>query len=129
MSYVGSKPPRAWLGTAAEALAQKAHSANVPVDLFRGHGPRGRAALPAKMRMSPPPWRSPAWALKRPACAWSRTRDCRSITMRVQAEGSFGHFEITVRGNPHSAQPKTSALVAFSLARYLTRRQAILSFA
>ena len=127
VSYTGSKPPRAWLGTAAEALAQSAQSANVPVNLFEGTAREAALRFPQNANV--------AATVALAGIGFEETRvhlvaDPRLHANQhaVQAEGTFGHFELTVCGNPQSAQPKTSVLVAFSLARYLTHHQSVLSF-
>jgi len=126
--YTGSKPPRAWLGTPAEALAHCAKAANGPVDVFEGTAREAALRFPQNANVAA------TVALAGIGFEETRVRLVADPQLHVnqhavQAEGTFGHFELTVRGHPQSAQPKTSVLVAFSLARYLTHRQSVLSFA
>lgn len=128
VSYTASKPPRAWLGTAAEALAQSAQSQSVPVDLFEGTAREAALRFPQNANV--------AATVAMAGIGFEQTRvrlvaDPRLHVNQhtIEAEGTFGHFDLTVLGNPQSAHAKTSMLVAFSLARYLTYHQSFLSFA
>jgi aspartate dehydrogenase len=126
--YTGSKPPSAWRGTPAEALAQSALAADVPVVVFEGSARAAALQFPQNANV--------AATVALAGTGFDETHVCLVADPQlhvnqhaVQAEGAFGHFELTVRGAAQSAQPKTSVLVAFSLARYLTHRQSVLSFA
>lgn len=128
VSYTGSKPPRAWIGTPAEALAQGAVTTNEPVDVFEGTAREAALRFPQNANV--------AATVALAGIGFEATRVLLVADPRlqvnqhaVQAEGTFGQFNLTVRGNTQSAQPKTSVLVAFSLARYLTHRQSVLAFA
>lgn len=126
--YTGSKPPRAWLGTPAEALALSAEAAKEPVDVFEGTAREAALCFPQNANVAA------TVALAGIGFEATRVRLIANPQLHlnqhaVEAKGAFGHFEFTVCGNPHSTQPKTSVLVAFSLARYLTHRQSVLSFA
>jgi aspartate dehydrogenase len=128
VSYTGSKPPRAWMGTPAERLAHSAQEAGRPVEVFEGTAREAALRFPQNANVAA------TVALAGVGFEATRARLVADPQLRVnqhavQAEGTFGHFELTLRGNAQSTQPKTSVLVAFSLARYLTHRQSVLSFA
>lgn len=126
--YTGSKPPSAWIGTAAETVAKNAQAANKPTDVFEG------AAREAALRF--PENANVAATVALAGIGFDETGvrlvvdpQLQANQHSVQAEGAFGNFELTIGGNTQSIRPKTSVLVAFSLARYLTHRQSVLSFA
>jgi aspartate dehydrogenase len=128
VSYTGSKPPHAWKGTPAETLANTALAANTRVDVFEGTAREAALRFPQNANV--------AATVALAGLGFEATHARLVVDPQlqvnqhvVQAEGAFGHFELAIRGNAHGAQPKTSALVAFSLARYLMHRQAVLSFA
>jgi aspartate dehydrogenase len=128
VSYTGSKPPRAWIGTPAETLAQSAQAADIPVDVFEGTAREAALRFPQNANVAA------TVALAGVGFEETRVRLVADPQLRVnqhavQADGTFGRFELTLCGNAQSTQPKTSVLVAFSLARYLTHRQSVLSFA
>jgi aspartate dehydrogenase len=128
VSYTGSKPPHAWKGTPAETLASGALATNMRVDIFEGTAREAALRFPQNANVAA------TVALAGMGFEETRARlivDPQLLGNRhaVQAEGAFGHFEMTISGSTKSAHPKTSSLVAFSLARYLTHRQAVLSFA
>jgi aspartate dehydrogenase len=126
--YTGRKPPRAWVGTPAEPLAQQALSAGRSVTVFEGTAREAALRFPQNANV--------AATVALAGIGFEKTQavlvadpELHFNQHSIQAEGAFGQFELTLRGNTQSSQPKTSVLVAFSLARYLSNRQAALAFA
>lgn len=126
--YMGRKPPRAWFGTPAEPLAQKALAVGSPVTVFKGLAREAALRFPQNANV--------AATVALAGIGFEKTRallvadpELQFNQHSIRAEGAFGAFELTVRGNAQSNQPKTSVLVAFSLARHLSNRESALSFA
>ena len=46
---------------------------------------------------------------------------------QLEAHGAFGSLELTLRGKPLAANPKTSALTVYSVVRAVLNRVAVLS--
>lgn len=125
--YIGRKPPRAWLGTPAEALAQGAAHSAEPVEVFGGTAREAALRFPQNANVAA------TVALAGMGLEDTRVRlladpQIQVNEHRIQAAGSFGQFDLVIRGNPQGDQPKTSALVAMSLARFLMHRQSAMSF-
>jgi aspartate dehydrogenase len=128
VSYTGSKPPRAWLGTPAEVLAHSTEAGDAPVVVFEGTAREAALRFPQNANVAA------TVALAGVGLEETRVRlvsDRRLLANQhsVHAEGTFGHFDLTVCGQTHSTQPKTSVLVALSLARYLAEKTSALLFA
>jgi aspartate dehydrogenase len=128
VNYTGSKPPRAWLGTAAEVIAHSAEADAVPVVVFEGTAREAALRFPQNANVAA----TVALAgigLDETRVRLVADRRLHANQHSVHAEGIFGNFELTVSGNAQSTQPKTSVMVAFSLARYLAQKKSVLSFA
>lgn len=125
--YTGRKPPRAWLGTRAEALAQGAEHSGRPVDVFEGTAREAALRFPQNANVAA------TVALAGMGFEETRVRlladpDLQVNEHEIQAQGNFGRFDLVVRGNPQVNQPRTSTLVAMSLARCLMHRQLAMTF-
>ncbi len=125
--YTGRKPPRAWLGTPAETLAQGAAHSGESVEVFEGTAREAALRFPQNANVAA------TVALAGMGFEETRVRLLADPGLQVneheiQAQGNFGRFDLVVRGNPQANQPKTSALVAMSLARFLMQRQSAMTF-
>lgn len=126
VTYTGRKPPRAWAGTSAAGLAESAIVSGVT--LFEGTAREAALRFPQNANV--------AAAVALAGLGFEQTRvqlvadpALHANEHRLSGRGAFGSFELTISGNAQAGQPKTSMLVAFSLARCLATRQSAVAFA
>jgi aspartate dehydrogenase len=110
-------------GTPAEA-AFDLDALKEPTVIFEGSA-REAARLYPKNANVAPRCRWPAWAWTDPVRCGRSGRE-RERAPRGGA-GAFGGFELTMRGKPLAANPKTSALTVFSVGARLGNRAHALS--
>ncbi|WP_418320968.1 aspartate dehydrogenase [Piscinibacter sakaiensis] len=124
--YSGHKPPAAWSGTSA-AAAIDLDALDEATLLFAGSAREAASRFPKNANV--------AATIALAGLGLDRTEvhlfadpTISGNRHHLEAEGAFGHLELTISGNPLAANPKTSALTVFSIVRALLDRAQPLCF-
>ena len=120
VTYIGRKPPKAWAGTAAEKLVEL-HTLTKPAVFFEGNAREAARDYPFNANV--------AATLALAGIGFEQTKvrlvadpDVSRNVHEFVVRSACGDFSVKLEGRPSAANPKTSLMAGYSVARELINR-------